>query len=85
MSAVRTDWAEPDSLIGGWWAMEVLVNTHSEGKDPIKVCMSFSFFFFLICISDLHVQANKQRHGPLSLSKKGFQAGATAGAEAKCY
>lgn len=46
MSAMRTDWAEPESLIGGWWAMEVLVNTRSEGKDPVKICMSFYFLFF---------------------------------------
>lgn len=74
MSAVRMGLAEPESRAGGQWAIEFLVNSHSGGKDPIKPC-----------ISDLHVQAREQPHGPESLIMKGLQAGATAGAEAKCY
>ena len=53
-------------------AIEVLVNKHSGGKNTIK-----------LCISDLHVQTNKQRHGPQSLNKKGFQADTTVAAEVK--
>lgn len=74
LSAVRMGPAEPESLSGGQWAIEFLVKRHSGGKDPIKPC-----------VSDLHVQAREQRHGPESLITKGLQAGATAGAEAKRY
>ena len=74
MSAVRMGLAEPESLTGGQWAIEFLVNRHSGGKDSTKPCLS-----------DLHMQAREQRHGPESLITKGLQAGATAGAEAKHY
>lgn len=71
---MRCEWAgrATGSLAGEQRATEVSVNKHSGGKHTIKVRMS-----------DLHVQTNKQRHGPQSLSKKGFQAEATVATGAK--
>lgn len=53
-------------------ATEVLVSKHSGGKNTFKGC-----------ISDLHVQTNKQRSRPQSLSKR-IAGEATVAAEAKC-
>lgn len=65
---MQCEWAGQSHREPRWEqrAIEVSANKHSGGKHTIKAR-----------ISDLHVQTNKQRHGPQSHSKKGFQAKAT--------